>query len=258
MKVVILAGGMGTRISEESHTKPKPMIEVGGYPILWHIMKEYSYYGHNDFIICAGYKQEMIKEWVANLYLWESDFTIDMKDGKNELTIHKNDIDSWRITVVNTGLHTMTGGRLKRISEYIGDETFMMTYGDGVCDVEIDKLIDFHKKHGKIATLTAVTQDQEKGVLSIDENNSVRSFREKKVTDGAVINAGYMVFEPEIFNYIDGDETILERDPLETLAEEGQLKSYHHHGFWQCMDNMRELKILRDAWESGTAPWRKW
>lgn len=258
MKVVILAGGMGTRISEESHARPKPMIEVGGYPILWHIMKEYSYYGFNEFIICAGYKQEMIKEWMANLFLRESDITFDMTGEKSNMIIHKTSVEPWKITVVNTGLNTMTGGRIKKIQEYTGDEPFMMTYGDGVCDVELDKLLKFHQEHGKIATLTAVTQDQEKGVLSIDENNSVRSFREKKISDGAVINAGYMVFQPEIFDYIEGDDTILEREPLETLAEQGELKSYHHNGFWQCMDNMRELEILKNMWKSGEAPWKKW
>lgn len=258
MKVVILAGGLGTRISEESHTRPKPMIDVGGYPILWHIMKEYSFYGYDEFIICAGYKQEIIKEWVSKLYLYESDVTFDRRDGKNEMIVHHSHTDAWRITVVDTGPKTMTGGRLKRVQEYIGDEPFMMTYGDGVCDVDIDKLLAFHEEHGKIATLTAVTQDQQKGVLSVDENNSVRSFREKKVSDAAVINAGYMVFQPEIFDYISGDDTILEREPLETLAEMGELKSYHHHGFWQCMDNLRELEILRILWDNQEAPWKKW
>ena len=258
MKVVILAGGHGTRISEESHYRPKPMIEIGGHPILWHIMKEYSFFGFNDFVICAGYKQEMIKDWFSRLFLYESDVTFDLSGGKSDMIVHRTHSEPWRVTIVDTGLDTMTGGRIKRIKEYIGEAPFLMTYGDGVCDVEIDKLIDFHKAHGKIATLTAVTQDQEKGVLSIDENNSVRSFREKKTSDGAVINAGYMVLQPEIFNFIDGDDTVFEREPLETLAEMGELKSYHHHGFWQCMDNIREMKILQEMWDDGSAPWKKW
>lgn len=219
MKVVILAGGFGTRISEESQFKPKPMIEIGGKPILWHIMKEYSYYGYNDFIICAGYKQHVIKEWFANYILRNSDVTFDYSKGTNEMTIHESNIDPWKVTIVDTGLNTMTGGRIKRIEKYVGNNTFMMTYGDGVCDVDIEKLVQFHKTHGKIATLTAVIQEQQKGILDIGGDNAVKSFREKNLSDGAPINAGYMVLEPEIFRYIEGDDTVFEKEPLEQLVE---------------------------------------
>ena len=225
MKVVILAGGFGTRISEESQFKPKPMIEIGGKPILWHIMKEYSYYGYNDFIICAGYKQHVIKEWFANYFLRNSDVTFDYSKGTNEMTIHESNIDPWKVTIVDTGLNTMTGGRIKRIEKYVGNNTFMMTYGDGVCDVDIEKLVQFHKTHGKIATLTAVIQEQQKGILDIGGDNAVKSFREKNLSDGAPINAGYMVLEPEIFRYIEGDDTVFEKEPLEQLVEKKQLMS---------------------------------
>ena len=258
MKVVILAGGYGTRISEESQFKPKPMIEIGGKPILWHIMKVYSYYGFNEFIICAGYKQNIIKEWFADYFLRCSDVTFDYSSGKNEMIIHNTVIEPWKVTIVDTGYSTMTGGRIKRIEPYVGNDTFMMTYGDGVCDVDIQKLLEFHKANGKTATLTAVLLEQQKGILDIAENNSVRAFREKSLSDGALINAGYMVFEPEIFRYIDGDETILEREPLEKLAEKGQLMSYTHKGFWQCMDNAREKQLLESMWDEGKAPWKKW
>lgn len=258
MKVVLLAGGFGTRISEESAYKPKPMVEIGGKPILWHIMKEYAYYGHDDFIVCAGYKQYVIKEWFANYFLHSSDVTFDYRNQGNEVIIQECHTESWRVTVVDTGLHTMTGGRIKLIQKYIGDEPFLMTYGDGVCDVDINKLIEFHEKHGKIATLTAVMQDQSKGVLDIGGDNAVKSFREKKIADGAPINAGYMVLNPEIFDYIEGNNTVFEREPLERLAEEGQLMSYIHTGFWQCMDNIREKNMLDKLLESGNAPWKKW
>ncbi|MDD6137044.1 MAG: glucose-1-phosphate cytidylyltransferase [Lachnospiraceae bacterium] len=258
MKVVLLAGGLGTRISEESQYKPKPMIEIGGKPILWHIMKEYSYYGFNEFIICAGYKQHIIKEWFADYFLHNSDVTFDYTQGERNMIVHDQYLDKWKVTVVDTGLNTMTGGRIKRIQKYVGDEPFMMTYGDGVCDVDIQKLVEFHKCHGKLATLTAVVQEQEKGVLDIDEDNSVRSFREKKLSDGALINAGYMVLEPRIFDYIEGDETVFEKSPLERVAAEGQLMSYVHKGFWQCMDNKREMDLLERMYNKGTAPWKKW
>lgn len=258
MKVVLLAGGFGTRISEESNFKPKPMVEIGNKPILWHIMKEYAYYGHNEFIICAGYKQEYIKQWFADYFSMNSDISFDYRNGKNEVTVHDTHIEPWKVTVVDTGLKTMTGGRIKRIQKYIGDEAFLMTYGDGVCDVDINKLIDFHKQEGKIATLTAVLQDQSKGVLDIDGDNAVKAFREKKMSDGAPINAGYMVFEPEIFDYIENDLTVLEKEPLEHLANEGQLMSYMHKGFWQCMDNMREKEQLEKLIAAGKAPWMKW
>lgn len=258
MKVVLLAGGFGTRISEESQFKPKPMVEIGGHPILWHIMKEYAYYGHNEFIICAGYKQHVIKEWFADYFLYNSDVTFNYINGSNEMTVHAAHLEPWKVTVVDTGLHTMTGGRIKRIQKYIGEEPFLMTYGDGVCDVDISKLVEFHKGHKKIATLTAVMQDQSKGVLDIGGDNAVKSFREKKLSDGAPINAGYMVLNPEIFHYIDGDQTVFEKEPLEKLAREGQLMSYMHKGFWQCMDNIREKEMLEKLIVGGKAPWMKW
>lgn len=257
MKVVILAGGLGTRISEESQYKPKPMIEIGGMPILWHIMKGYSYYGFNDFVICAGYKQHVIKDWFANYFLHTSDVTFDFTSD-NKVTIHSKHSEPWRVTVVDTGYNTMTGGRIKRIQPYIGDEPFFMTYGDGVCDVNIADLLEFHKANGKIATLTSVVLKQEKGVLDIRENGSVKSFREKRINDGAAINAGFMVLEPQIFDYLEGDNTVFETKPLERLVEEGQLMSYRHSGFWQCMDSLREKQLLEDMWESGKAPWKLW
>lgn len=258
MKVVLLAGGFGTRISEESQFKPKPLIEIGGMPILWHIMKEYAWYGHTDFIICAGYKQHVIKDWFANYFLHGSDVTFDYRGGSNEVTIHRTNIEPWRVTIVDTGLNTMTGGRIKRVQRYVGDEPFLMTYGDGVCDVDINKLIDFHNAHGKIATLTAVMQDQSKGVLDIGGDNAVKSFREKKLSDGAPINAGYMVLNPGIFDYIEGDQTVFEREPLEQLAAKHELMSYMHRGFWQCMDNIREKEMLEKLLARGKAPWKKW
>ena len=255
MKVVLVAGGKGTRISEESQYRPKPMIEIGGKPILWHIMKEYSYYGFNEFVICAGYKQEYIKEWFSRYFISYSDVTFDYTGGGLKTVIHDEHIEPWKVTVVDTGLNTMTGGRVKRVQKYIGDEPFMLTYGDGVCDVNISKLLDFHKENGKTATLTAVLREEEKGVLDIDENNSVRSFREKRASDGTPINAGYMVLEPKIFDYIEGDSTVFERDVLEKLADEGELMSYTHKGFWQCMDSAREKVILETMIENGKAPW---
>jgi len=258
MKVVLLAGGFGTRISEESQFKPKPMVEIGGKPILWHIMKGYSAYGFNEFVICAGYKQHVIKEWFADYFLHNSDITFDFTKGRNDMLIHNQYCEPWRVTVVDTGLNTMTGGRIKRIQSYVGKEPFLMTYGDGVCDVNIKKLVEFHKTHGKIATLTAVIQEQEKGVLDVGGDNAVRAFREKSHNDGALINAGYMVLEPQIFDYLDGDDCILEKAPLQSLAQEGQLMSYKHKGFWQCMDTKREKDILEKMWNNGTAPWKVW
>lgn len=258
MKVVILAGGFGTRISEESQFKPKPMLEIGGKPILWHIMKEYSYYGFNEFIICAGYKQHVIKEWFADYFLHNSDITFDFTSGKNDMIVHNQHCEPWKVTVVDTGLNTMTGGRIKAIQRYVGDEPFLMTYGDGVCDVNIKDLVEFHKSHGKIATLTAVLMEQDKGVLDIGGDYAVKSFREKNKTDGAPINAGYMVLEPAIFDYIEGKKTVFERDPLEKLVKEGQLMSYMHKGYWQCMDTKREKEILEELYDQGKAPWKKW
>ena len=258
MKVVILAGGYGTRISEESYLKPKPMVEIGGMPILWHIMKEYSNYGYNDFIICAGYKQHMIKKWFADYFLHRSDITFDYSNGNDNLIIHKTKVEPWKVTVCDTGYNTMTAGRVKRVRDYIGDETFMLTYGDAVCDVDINKLVEFHKSHGKIATLTAVLLEQQKGVLNIGGDNAVKSFREKNLADSAPINAGYMVLEPKVFDYIEGDNTILEKEPMEKLVEDGELMSYIHKGYWQCMDNLREKEMLEKLWETGNAPWKSW
>lgn len=257
MKVVILAGGYGTRISEMSHLVPKPMIEIGDMPILWHIMKEYSAYGYNDFVICAGYKQHVIKEWFADYYLHTSDVTFDFTDG-NKLVVHNSVSEPWKVTIVDTGLDTMTGGRVKRIQRFIGDEPFFLTYGDGVSNVDIHKLLEFHKCHGKCVTLTTVSIAQQKGVLDIDENNSITAFREKQDDDGAIINGGYMVCNPEIFNYLVDDKTILEQEPMRQLAADGELKSYYHDGFWQCMDTKREKDRLEKLWASGKAPWKVW
>lgn len=256
MKVVILAGGFGTRISEESHLKPKPMVEIGEKPILWHIMKYYSAYGFHDFIICCGYKQHVIKEWFADYYLHNSDVTFDL--ASNKMEVHNNYSEPWRVTVVDTGLNTMTGGRIKRIEPYVKRETFMMTYGDGVCNVDLDALVKFHKSHGKTATITTVNIGQVKGVLDIDQDNNITSFREKDDSDGSLINGGFMVLNPEIFQYLDGDETVFEQGPMQRLAAEGQLKSFYHDGFWQCMDTQREMKKLEELWQSGKAPWKIW
>lgn len=257
MKVVILAGGYGTRISEESHLKPKPMIEVGDKPILWHIMKEYSHYGFNDFIICCGYKQHVIKEWFADYYLYNSDVTFDFAND-NKMTIHQNVAEPWKVTLVDTGTDTMTGGRVKRVQKYVGDETFMLTYGDAVCDIDINKLLEYHKGHGKIATITAASVGQRFGVLTIDDHDGITAFREKNDMDGSRINAGYMVMEPQIFNYIKDDQTVFEKEPLETVAQMGELKAYKFNGFWQCMDTKREKDKLDEMWNSGKAPWKVW
>ena len=257
MKTVILAGGFGTRISEESHLKPKPMIEIGGMPILWHIMKEYSHYGFNEFIICAGYKQHVIKEYFADYYLHRSDVTFDFSSD-NKMIIHNNVAEQWKVTIVDTGYDTMTGGRIKRIKDYVGDETFMLTYGDGLCDVDIQKLVEFHKSHGKRATMTAININQKFGVLEIGKGGVVNAFREKNDLDGDVINGGYMVLEPEVFDYIEGDKTVFEKEPLESLVSNGELMAYKHNGFWQCMDTQRDKQILENLWESGKAPWKKW
>ena len=257
MKVVLLAGGFGTRISEESHLKPKPMIEIGGKPILWHIMKIYSHYGYNDFIICCGYKAHIIKEYFANYYLHSSDVTFDFTDNNN-MILHSNFAEPWKVTLVDTGLTTMTGGRIKRIQKYIGNEPFMLTYGDGVADVDIGKLAEFHKEHGKIGTLTAVNVGQQFGVLDIDDNEMIRSFREKQHNDGSVINGGFMVMNPEIFDYIEDDDTVFEQVPLESIAQNGELKAFRHNGFWRCMDTQRDKYQLEELWSSNNAPWKKW
>ena len=257
MKVVLLAGGKGTRISEETELLPKPMIEIGGMPILWHIMKEYSYYGFDDFIICAGYKQEYIKKWFADYYFYTSDISFDFRDG-NKVKVHEEHVEPWNVTVVDTGLETMTGGRIKRIQKYVGDETFMMTYGDGVCDVDIKRLLDYHRSHGKKATLTSVLQLQTKGALEIEADKSVRSFREKRREDAYAINAGYMVLEPCVFDYIDDDDSVFEKDVLEIIAGEGELMSYQHKGFWQCMDTLYEKNRLEKLWKKDQAAWKHW
>lgn len=257
MKVVILAGGYGTRISEESHLRPKPMIEIGGKPILWHIMKEYSYYGYNEFIICCGYMQNVIKQWFADYYLYNSDVTFDFTDN-NKMTVHNNVAEPWKVTLVDTGLDTMTGGRIKRVQKYIGNETFMMTYGDGVSDINIKELVEFHKKQGKMVTLTAASLEQRFGVLDISDDNIITSFREKSTDDGSKINAGYVVLEPAVFDYIEGDDTVFEKEPMEQIVEMGQLAAYKFDGYWQCMDTKREKEKLEALWESGNAPWKKW
>lgn len=259
MKVVILAGGYGTRISEESTLKPKPMINIGEMPILWHIMKSYSHYGFNEFIICCGYKQHIIKEFFSNYYLRFSDITFEFgADNFNKINIHSTYSEPWKVTVVDTGLNTMTGGRIKRISKYIGDETFMLTYGDGVCDVDIRNILEFHKERNKLATLTAICPGGRFGTLSIDGNDTITAFAEKRKSDGGWINGGYMVLEPEVFNYIEGDSTVFEREPLETLVLEGQLSAFKHDGFWQCMDTLKDKMYLEELIASGRAPWIKW
>ncbi|WP_270196773.1 glucose-1-phosphate cytidylyltransferase [Faecalimonas umbilicata] len=257
MKVVILAGGYGTRISEESQFKPKPMLEIGGMPILWHIMKEYSAFGFNEFIICAGYKQHVIKEWFADYYLHTSDVTFDFTE-ENKMIVHKSVSEPWKVTIVDTGLDTMTGGRVKRIQRFVGDEPFFLTYGDGVSNVDISKLLEFHKEHGKCVTLTTVSIAQQKGVLDIDDDNSILSFREKQDDDGAIINGGYMVCNSGIFEYLEDDTTVLEQLPMRRLAEAKELKSYYHDGFWQCMDTKREKDLLEKLWASNKAPWKVW
>lgn len=256
MKVVILAGGLGTRISEESHLRPKPMIEIGEQPILWHIMKIYSHYGFNEFVICLGYKQYMIKEFFSDYFLHTSDVTFDIAN--NEMTVHNNSSEPWKVTLVDTGLHTMTGGRIKRVKDYIGDETFFLTYGDGVADVDIRKELEFHKSHGKMVTMTAINVDQRFGVLDINSDSVIESFREKTKQDGGIINGGFMICEPEIINYIDGDATVFEKKPLETVANMGELMAYRHTGFWQCMDTQRDKNKLEELWAGGNAPWKVW
>lgn len=256
MKTVILAGGLGSRISEESHLKPKPMIEIGDKPILWHIMKSYSAFGFYDFIICCGYKQHVIKEYFADYYLHNSDITFDFRND-NKMKIHSNTAEPWSVTLVDTGHSTMTGGRIKRIRPYIDNAPFMLTYGDGVSDVNIGKLVEFHKKHGKLMTLTSIKPEGRFGVMDM-EGDRIDAFREKSHDDTGWINGGFMVLQPQIFDYIDGDDTILEKEPLEQVAAEGQLMAFKHKGFWQCMDTQRDKQRLDELWESGEAPWRIW
>jgi len=256
MKVVILAGGLGTRISEETEIKPKPMVEIGGKPILWHIMKHYSHFGMNEFIICLGYKGYKVKEYFNNYFLHQSDITFDLAN--NQQYIHSSTAEPWKVTLVDTGENTMTGGRLKRVSSFVGLETFMMTYGDGLSDINLNNLLTFHKSHGKLATLTAIRPANRFGVLDLDEINSVKSFREKPIGEQSYINGGFFVLEPRVFNYIDGDTTIFERYPLEGLAVDHELLAFKHEGFWQPMDTLRDKIALEDLWIKGKAPWKSW
>lgn len=255
MKVLLLAGGYGTRLSEETDIRPKPMVEIGGKPILWHIMKIYSHYGFNDFVILLGYKGYYIKEYFANYFLHQSDITIDMTNGNVE--VHNNSAEPWKVTLLDTGIESMTGGRIKRAKKYIGDEPFLLTYGDGVCDVNINLLVDFHKQNGKIATMTAIQPAGRFGALDI-ETNLVKEFVEKPAGDGNWINGGFMVCEPAILDYIEDDTTVFEQYPLQTLAKSGELSAYKHAGFWQCMDTLRDKISLNEMWESNNAKWKVW
>lgn len=258
MKVVILAGGYGTRISEESQYRPKPMIEIGGMPILWHIMKGYAAQGFNEFIICAGYKQHVIKEWFADYFLHTSDVTFDYTGGEKQVIYHNKHAEPWKVTVVDTGLNTMTGGRIKRIRDYVGEEAFLLTYGDAVGDVDIPKLLEQHERCGKIGTISVYNFSQNKGVLDIAADGSVNAFREKSDLDGDLINIGFMVMEPQIFDYIEGDGTVFEQEPIGRLVREHQLQACLHQGFWQCMDTLREKRKLEELWAKGEAPWKTW
>ena len=257
MKAVILAGGLGTRISEETNLKPKPMIEIGGRPILWHIMKIYSYYGINDFIICCGYKGYVVKEYFSNYFLHMSDVTFDMKHNKME--VHQGYAEPWRVTLVDTGDNTMTGGRIKRVAQYLQDEeAFCLTYGDGVGDINIAKLIDFHRNHGLQATLTATYPPGRFGALDIHSDKRVTSFKEKPKGDGGLVSGGFFVLSPKVIDLISGDQVMWEREPLETLAKSNQIKAYAHEGFWQPMDTLRDKNLLEELWATGKAPWKVW
>lgn len=256
MKVVILAGGFGTRISEESHLKPKPMIEIGGMPILWHILKYYSHFGFNEFVICCGYKGYVIKEYFADYYLHHSDVTFDFS-AENKMIVHTNIAEPWKVTLVHTGRNTQTGGRIKRIQPYTGNECFMLTYGDGLSNVDLNALLKQHKNSGKTVTITAIKPGGRFGVLDI-EGETVTAFKEKAAEDGGWINAGFMVAEPELFDMIDGDNSVLERTPLEQLSKQGKLGVYKHLGYWQCMDTPRDNHNLESEWSSGNAKWKVW
>ena len=256
MKVVLLAGGFGTRISEETQLKPKPMIEIGGRPIIWHIMKSFSFYGYNEFVICAGYKQQIIKEWFSNYFLYTSDVTFKIGNN-NEMIVHNRYSEPWTVSIIDTGLHTLTGGRLKRIKNYIDDSPFLMTYGDGVADVNINELIKFHRLHESLVTMTVVQPESRYGNIQFD-GDYVTSFREKNIRDAGWINAGFMVIEPEVLDYIDDDTIMFEREPLERIAAEGKLTCYKHNGFWQCMDTLRDKNALEDLLAKDIAPWVIW
>jgi glucose-1-phosphate cytidylyltransferase len=256
MKVLILAGGFGSRLSEETDIRPKPMAEIGGKPILWHIMKHYSFYGFNEFVILLGYKGYYIKEYFANYFLHQSDVTIDLSN--NKMQVHNNSSEPWKVTLLDTGLNTMTGGRVKRAKEFINNETFMLTYGDGVSDINLHQLLSFHKQHGKAITMTSVQPEGRFGALEIDANNRVLSFMEKPKGDGSWINGGFFVCEPKVLDYIEADETIFEREPLENLAKDGELFTYRHQGFWKCMDTLRDKNQLNELWNSNQAKWKIW
>lgn len=258
MKVVILAGGFGTRISEESAIKPKPMVEIGGMPILWHIMKMYSKYGFKEFIICAGYKQHVIKEWFADYFLHTSDITFDYTGNERKIIVHNKHAEKWKVTVVDTGLNTQTGGRIKRVKDYINNETFMLTYGDAVGNVDIKSVLEYHRKSGRIGTMTMYNFGQSKGVVEYGKDGLVSAFREKSQSDGDLINIGFMVMEPAIFDYIEGDNMPLEGEPLRKLVADRQLAGYVHKGYWQCMDTMNEKEKLQKLWDTGKAPWKIW
>lgn len=258
LKVVILAGGFGTRISEESHLRPKPMIEIGGMPILWHIMKIYAHWGYTDFVICAGYKQDIIKEYFDDYFLHSSDVTFDYRGGNRAVEVHGTYAEPWRVTVADTGYSTMTGGRVKRIQQYVGDEPFMLTYGDGVSDVDIDGLTHCHEANDALVTLTGVGLAQTKGILEINEEGRITGFREKKKIDRSVINGGFMVCNPQVFDMISGDDSVFEEEILANLAANGQLACFKHEGFWKCMDTQREREQLEELWASGDAPWKVW
>jgi len=257
MKVVLLAGGLGTRLSEETVLKPKPMVEIGGMPILWHIMKTYSAHGFNDFVVCLGYKGYIVKEYFANYFLHKADVTIDLKN--NTVEVHESEAEPWKITLVHTGDESMTGGRIKRIEKYVNNETFMLTYGDGVGDINIKNLLEYHKSHGKLFTVTSVQPSGRFGALDLSEENRVKSFLEKPKGDGSWINGGYMVCEPGVFNYInDGDATVWEQEPMQNIALAGQMYAYKHHGFWRPMDTLKDKHDLNDMWDSGVSPWKIW
>jgi glucose-1-phosphate cytidylyltransferase len=255
MKILLLAGGFGTRLSEETDIRPKPMVEIGGRPILWHIMKIYSHYGYNDFIILLGYKGYYIKEYFANYFLHQSDVTIDLQN--NQMQVHNNSSEPWRVTLIDTGLSTMTGGRIKRAREYIGDEAFMLTYGDGVADIDISKLVDFHYSHKRLITMTSTQPEGRFGAIEIGEGDIINRFMEKPKGDGSWINMGFFVCEPSVLDYIDGDDTVFEKEPLESLAEKSQLYTYKHEGFWKCMDTLRDRHQLEDMWKSEPR-WKVW
>jgi glucose-1-phosphate cytidylyltransferase len=256
MKVLILAGGFGTRLAEETEIKPKPMVEIGGKPIIWHIMKLYHHYGFDEFVVLLGYKGYYIKEYFANYFLHQSDVTINLKD--NSLEVHNNSAEPWKITLLDTGDGTMTGGRIKRAQEIVGNNPFMLTYGDGVSNVDIKEVLNFHASHGKKITMTTVQPEGKFGSVGISKNGQIHSFVEKPKGDGTWINGGFFVCEPEVMNYLEGDSTIFEKEPLETLAKEGHLYAYKHHGFWQCMDTIRDKMVLNKRWEQGQAAWKVW